>query len=237
MLWKMLKHIWWKCSSLHGSQCCYDMVAILDFNARRPLEVIQKTWILMQRDHLRSFQKLSLHNKDLRFFMKPALVVFFQRLHLRFDVMHVLTKEFKRGNQVSFWPLCLVLTLWGSGHFDGHLWRWVIVPSDLVQSFRCNLRNFSLLRDNLSMCLIKSTRERQHTLNKNRLVGLAQKNLEVKIKHLHMWRQDGCHDRFPLEISLEYSCVGTRLARSILKFSPHGWVPTISRPLSLYRSS
>ena len=56
----------------------------------------------MLRDHLRSFQKLSLHTKDLWLsFYETCTGCFFQRLHLRFDVMHVLTKEFKKGNQVS----------------------------------------------------------------------------------------------------------------------------------------
>ena len=39
-------------------------------------------------------------------------------------------KEFKRG--IKSTP---VLMLWGGGHFDHHVWRWVIVPPDLPQSF------------------------------------------------------------------------------------------------------
>ena len=36
----------------------------------------------------------------------------------------------KGGNRVSFW-LCVM----GSGHIDHHVWRWVIVPSNLAPSF------------------------------------------------------------------------------------------------------
>ena len=36
-------------------------------------------------------------------------------------------KEFQRGNRVSFWPL-----VWGCGHIGCHVWRRVIVPSDLA---------------------------------------------------------------------------------------------------------
>ena len=38
-----------------------------------------------------------------------------------------ITKEFKRGSQV--------ITLWSSGHFDGHIWRWFIVSQDLARLF------------------------------------------------------------------------------------------------------
>ena len=41
------------------------------------------------------------------------------------------TKELKRKNQVSFWP---VLTPWGSGHFNDYVWKWAFVPVDLGQS-------------------------------------------------------------------------------------------------------
>ena len=38
-----------------------------------------------------------------------------------------ITKEFKRGSQV--------ISLWSSGHFDGHIWRWFIVSQDLARLF------------------------------------------------------------------------------------------------------
>ena len=37
-----------------------------------------------------------------------------------------------KGESGLFWP---VLTLWGSGHFDGHIWGRLIVPLDLEQLF------------------------------------------------------------------------------------------------------
>ena len=42
--------------------------------------------------------------------------------------------------------LTSVLMLWGCNHFDGHIWRWVIVPLDLAQSFWSDLRSLSLKR-------------------------------------------------------------------------------------------
>ena len=42
-----------------------------------------------------------------------------------------LSDEFKRGNRVSFDPC---VNLWSGGHFDGHVWRGVFVPTDLVWS-------------------------------------------------------------------------------------------------------
>ena len=44
-----------------------------------------------------------------------------------------LSKEFKRGNWVSLFDSCV--NAMGSGHFDSHVWRWVIVPLDLARSF------------------------------------------------------------------------------------------------------
>ena len=42
-------------------------------------------------------------------------------------------KEFKKGESGLF--LTPLLMLWGGGHIACHVWRWVIVPSDLARSF------------------------------------------------------------------------------------------------------
>ena len=76
-------------------------------------------------------------------------------------------KEFKGGNRVSFWP---VLTLWSGGHIDRHVWRWVIVPSDLARSFGaiCAHYPYRVIHRAITnvRAWFKSTRERQLTLNK-----------------------------------------------------------------------
>ena len=42
------------------------------------------------------------------------------------------SRNLKGGTGLLLTP---VLTLWGSSHIDCHVWRRVIVPSDLAQSF------------------------------------------------------------------------------------------------------
>ena len=71
---------------------------------------------------------------------------------------------------------------------------------------RCDLRTFSLLRDspcnNQHACVIwVHARKATHT-QQNYLAGLAMKKFKGTITHLHTWRQDGGHNRFPLKISL-----------------------------------
>ena len=68
---------------------------------------------------------------------------------------------------LSSWPP--VLMLWGGGHFDGHIWRWVIVPPDLERSFAAIYGNYRCRLFYRAMAYMrvwfKSTRERQHMLN------------------------------------------------------------------------
>ena len=58
-----------------------------------------------------------------------------------------------------------VLTLWGSGHIDHHIWRWNIVPSDLTQSFGtiCAHYRYRVIHRRITFMHVwfKSTRERQ----------------------------------------------------------------------------
>ena len=61
-----------------------------------------------------------------------------------------------------------VLTLWGSGHFDHHVWRWAIVPSDLAWTFGaiCAHYRYRVIHRAITImrAWFKSTRERQLTL-------------------------------------------------------------------------
>ena len=79
----------------------------------------------------------------------------------------VSSKEFKRGNRVSF--LTDVLMLWGGSHITRHVWRWVIVLSDLAQcticahyhyrGIHCAIINmhawFESMRERANSCLTK----------------------------------------------------------------------------------
>ena len=63
------------------------------------------------------------------------------------------------------------LTLWGGSHIDCHIWRWLIVPSDLVQSFGaiCSYHRHRVIHWAITydVCVIKSMMgERQLTFNK-----------------------------------------------------------------------
>ena len=62
-----------------------------------------------------------------------------------------------------------VLTLWGGGHIAHYVWRWVIVPSDLVRSFGsiCAYYCYRVIHRAITyLCAwFESTRERQLTLN------------------------------------------------------------------------
>ena len=63
-----------------------------------------------------------------------------------------------------------LLKLWDGSHFDHHVWRWVIVPTDLSWSFSaiCTPYRWCVFYSEITyMCeWFKSMRERQHTLNK-----------------------------------------------------------------------
>ena len=74
--------------------------------------------------------------------------------------------------------------LWSGYHIDGHGWKWVIVPSDLMQSFRA-MWAYDLVHAG------KAT----HAC----LVGLDTKKSGGTITLLHKWQQDGCCNRFSLE--------------------------------------
>ena len=75
-------------------------------------------------------------------------------------------KEFKRGKSGLF--LTPVLTLWDSSHIDRHVWRWVIVPSDLEQTFSaiCACYRYRVIHRVITImrAWVRSTRERQLTL-------------------------------------------------------------------------
>ena len=74
----------------------------------------------------------------------------------------------KKGESGLF--LTTVLTLWGGGHIAHHVWRRVIVPSDLAQSFGAicaHYRYRMIHRAITSMRIgVEFTWERQLTLNK-----------------------------------------------------------------------
>ena len=84
--------------------------------------------------------------------------------------------------------------------------RQVIVPSDLVQSFSviCLHHRYHMIHHAITnICAwFKSTWERQLTLNKIYLAGIAMKKSRGTKSHLHTWRQDGHHNRFPLLSSI-----------------------------------
>ena len=67
-----------------------------------------------------------------------------------------------------------VLTLWGGGYIACHVWRWVIVPSDLVQSFGaiCAHYRYCMIHCTITnMCAwFESTRER-HLICLTKLFG------------------------------------------------------------------
>ena len=80
----------------------------------------------------------------------------------------------------------------GGGHFDGHVWRWVIVPPDLV---RC-------AQIIITKCVrYKSMRERQHMPNEIAWWDQLRTNAGGTVTRLHMWQQDGRRgprDRLPV---------------------------------------
>ena len=59
-----------------------------------------------------------------------------------------------------------VLKLWGDGHIDRHVWRWVIVPSDLARTFGTVCAHYRMIHSTITImrAWFKSTREKQLTL-------------------------------------------------------------------------
>ena len=75
-----------------------------------------------------------------------------------------------------------VLTLWGGGHIDRYVWRWVIVPSDLAQSFIAiyTYYHYHMIHRAITfMCAwFKSTRERQSSRLTKLLGGLNYEKIQ-----------------------------------------------------------
>ena len=75
-----------------------------------------------------------------------------------------------------------VLTLWGSSHIDRHIWRWVIVSSDLAWTFGaiCAHYRYCGIHSTITYMRVwfKSTRERQLMLNETAMAGLATKKMQ-----------------------------------------------------------
>ena len=94
------------------------------------------------------------------------------------------TKEFKRGIGSLFDP-CVYFR----------------VAAILTVTYGGKLLNFWIWRNHLAWSArvwFKSMRERQHTLNYNLLCGLICEKIQShNYTHLHMWGQDGHHNRFP----------------------------------------
>ena len=112
-------------------------------------------------------------------------------------------KEFKKGESGLF--LTLVLMLWGGGHIARHVWRWVIVPLDLILSFGATCAHYRyrvIHRAITNMMRDLSPFWKGHSRLTKLFGELSYKKSGGTITHLHMWRQDGCHNRFPLSISL-----------------------------------
>ena len=103
--------------------------------------------------------------------------------------LHKISKlqNFKRGETGLL--LTLVLMLWGWTHFDGHAWRWVIVPPDLAQSF-CTIFTYisslpRVIPHRLNVYVTLSPYKGNTCLTK--LLGrLCYKKSGSTITHLHM---------------------------------------------------
>ena len=101
-----------------------------------------------------------------------------------------ISRNLKRGIGSLLTP---VLTPWAGSHIDHHVWRWVIVLSDLAQSFDVICTHYRYRMITCMPAWFKSTHAKQ-----NCLAGLAAKKSGGTITHLHTWRWDGRHSRFPL---------------------------------------
>ena len=94
-----------------------------------------------------------------------------------------------------------VLMLWGGGHFDGHVWRRVIVPPDLAWLFSAICAHYRCCL--FYRAITCKVRVRKGNTRLTKLLGrLSCKKSGGTITCLHMWWQDGCHNRFPIWISL-----------------------------------
>ena len=99
-----------------------------------------------------------------------------------------------------------VLTLWGGGHIDSHIWRWVIVPPDLARSFGVIWAHYrySVIHRALAYNVHDLWPCRKGNSHLTKLLSY-QKRSRGTITHfhsIHTWLQEGRHDRFPLWISL-----------------------------------
>ena len=114
------------------------------------------------------------------------------------------TKEFKRGNPVSFWPYCQLPmeVSYCTLEFGTIFWQ----PAHI----KCE--HYSPC-DNLYVCAWFHAGKATHALQNN-LAGLTTKKSGGTITCLHKWWQDGRHKGFPLKISLvdTYLCLIFHLA-------------------------
>ena len=74
-----------------------------------------------------------------------------------------------------------VLTLWGDGHIDQQVWRWVIVPPDLVRSFGmiCTQYRYRVIHCTITLCLRDlSPREKGNSRLTKLLDGLSYEKIQ-----------------------------------------------------------
>ena len=87
----------------------------------------------------------------------------------------------------------LTLTLKGTGHIGRHVWRWVIVPSDLARTFGtiCAHDRYCVIHRAITymQAWFKSTRGKATHPKRNCSGGLPTKISGGTITHLHTWRQ------------------------------------------------
>ena len=107
-------------------------------------------------------------------------------------------RNLRRESGLFFTP---VLILWGGRHIAGHIWRQVIVPSDVVQSFGmiCVHKSYCVIHHKIMcQCDLVHMGKETHAC----LAGIDTKKSGGTITLLHAWPQDGYHNRFPPQISL-----------------------------------
>ena len=106
------------------------------------------------------------------------------------------SRKFKGVSGLFFTPM---LVPWSSGQIGGHVWRWVIVPSDLTQSFGaiCRLYSYRVIHHAITiMWAWFHVGKATHTS----LAGIAMTKSGDTIMLLHMWPQDVCRNKFPLKV-------------------------------------
>ena len=177
--------LFWKLCSIAGLDCILNAL-LLDMN--QPHIITFNTWSFYCNMFINFVMSSSLDRAW------PVALECSTRKEL------ILSRNLK--GELGLFLSCVFIRLWGSGQIDCHIWRRVVVPSDLAQSFGtiCSHYRYRVIHRTITNMPAWLSPHRKGNSCLTKLLGrLNSKKIPKRtITHLHKWWHNGRHNRFLL---------------------------------------